>query len=53
MAHCIKSKEGCLPFTQAAQVEILNIKIELKAVLQGKLKEAQCSETVKSRVPSI
>ena len=33
MAHCIKSKEGCLPFTQAAQVEILNIKIELKAVL--------------------
>ena len=30
MAHCIKSKEGCLPFTQAAQVEILNIKIELQ-----------------------
>ena len=30
MAHCIKSKKGCLPFTQAAQVEILNIKIELQ-----------------------
>ena len=30
MAHCIKSKEGCLSFTQAAQVEILNIKIELQ-----------------------
>ena len=30
MAHCIKSKEGCLPFTQATQVEILNIKIELQ-----------------------
>ena len=30
MAHCIKSKEGCLSFTRAAKVEILNIKIELQ-----------------------
>ena len=30
MAHCIKSKEECFSFTQATQVEILNIKIKLQ-----------------------
>ena len=37
MAHCIKSKEGCVPFTQAVQVEILNIKIELQNLTWWKI----------------
>ena len=37
MAHCIKSKEGCLPFTQATQVEILNTKIELQNLTWWKI----------------
>ena len=37
MAHCIKSKEECLPFTQATLVEILNIKIELQNLTRWKI----------------
>ena len=37
MAHCIKSKEGCLLFTQATQAEILNIKIELQNLTWWKI----------------